>query len=51
MREFPASLPTKERWVSVGTKVDGKTPKQCFSRYKDLCAKAKEAKAAKAAKN
>jgi hypothetical protein len=47
MKEFGANLPVKERWVSVGTKVDEKTPKQCFERYKVLCAKHKAAVAAK----
>jgi len=41
MREFPASIATKERWISIASRVAGKTPKECFQRYKDLCAKAK----------
>jgi len=41
MREVPASLPTKERWIKIAESVDGKTPKECFGRFKELCAKAK----------
>jgi hypothetical protein len=43
MKEFPASIPTKERWIQIAEKVDGKTAKECFTRFKDLCAKAKSA--------
>jgi hypothetical protein len=43
MREFPANIPTKERWLQIAEKVAGKTAKDCFARYKNLCAKAKEA--------
>ena len=42
MREFPASMATKERWLKIAEKVDGKTAKQCYGRFKDLCAKAKK---------
>ena len=41
MKEFKADVEVKERWISIATKVDGKNPKQCFERFKDLCAKAK----------
>ena len=43
MREFGASMGTKERWIAIAGKVDGKTAKECFTRFKDLCAKAKAA--------
>ena len=42
MREVPASVPTKERWIKIAEKVDGKTAKECFTRFKELCAKAKQ---------
>jgi len=41
MREFGADLPTKERWIKIAERVDGKSAKQCYERFKDLCAKAK----------
>ena len=44
MKEFGANIPTKERWISIASKVDGKNAKQCYGRFKDLCAKAKQAK-------
>lgn len=44
MREFPGTMPTKERWIKISEKVDGKTAKQCYERFKDLCNKAKQAK-------
>jgi hypothetical protein len=43
MREVPSTVPTKERWIEIADGVDGKTPKECFVRYKDLVKKAKEA--------
>ena len=47
MREVPASVATKERWIQIATYVEGKGPKSVFARYKDLVAKAKTAKAKK----
>lgn len=41
MREVPATVATKERWIQIAEKVEGKTPKECFTRFKELCAKAK----------
>lgn len=41
MKEVPASVPTKERWIKIAEGVDGKTAKECFTRFKELCAKAK----------
>ena len=41
MKEIQASVPTKERWIKIAEGVDGKTPKECFTRFKELCAKAK----------
>ena len=46
MREVPASVATKERWLQIAERVEGKTAKECFGRFKELCAKAK-AKAGK----
>ena len=45
MRKIPASVPTKERWIQIADLVEGKTAKECFTRFKELCAKAKAAKA------
>ena len=44
MREIPATVATKERWIKIAEYVDNKTPKECFERFKDLCAKAKQSK-------
>jgi len=44
MREFGADMSTKERWIAIAEKVDGKTAKECFTRFKELCAKAKAQK-------
>ena len=43
MKSVPTSVPIKERWIQIAEKVEGKTPKQCFTGYKDLVAKAKAA--------
>ena len=44
MREIPSTVPTKERWIKIAEGVDGKTAKECFTRFKELCAKAKATK-------
>jgi hypothetical protein len=36
MREFPASIPVKERWIKISEKVEGKTPKECYERFKEI---------------
>jgi len=41
MRDVPSTLTTKERWIAIAEKVDGKIARECFTRYKALCAKAK----------
>lgn len=46
MKEIPASVPTKERWLKIAEYVEGKPVKEVFARYKELVAKAK-AKASK----
>ena len=38
MREFPTTMPAKERWVKIAEKVDGKSAKECFERFKEICA-------------
>lgn len=42
MKEFPGTLPAKERWVKIAEKVDGRTPKECFERFKEICAMLKK---------
>lgn len=44
MKKVPASVATKERWIQIADGVQGRTPKECFTRFKDLCAKAKALK-------
>ena len=41
MRQIGANVPTKERWTQIAGLVTDKTPKQCYERFKELCAKAK----------
>jgi len=42
MREFPGSIPVKERWVKIAEKVESKSAKECYERFKDICAKLKK---------
>lgn len=42
MREFPGSMPVKERWIKIAEKVEGKTPKECYERFKEICALVKK---------
>ena len=42
MKSVPSSMPTKERWIKIAEGVEGKTAKECFQRFKELCAKAKK---------
>ena len=37
MREFPGSLPVKERWIKIAEKVNNKTAKECYERFKEIC--------------
>jgi hypothetical protein len=45
MKQFPGSLPAKERWVKIAEVVDGKSAKECFARFKSIVAKMKEQQA------
>ena len=45
MKTVPSTIATKERWVQIAGLVDEKTPKECFTRFKELCAAAKAAAA------
>lgn len=47
MKTFPASMPTKDRWIKIAETVDGKTAKQCFDRFKSIVARLKAEGAAK----
>ena len=38
MREFPGTIPVKERWVKIAEKVEGKSAKECYERFKEICA-------------
>lgn len=42
MKAVPTTVATKERWIAIAETVEGKTPKECFARFKKLCAQAKE---------
>jgi hypothetical protein len=44
MKKFPASMNAKQRWIEISAIVEGKTPKECHTRFKELCDKAKSAK-------
>ena len=41
MKLVPATVATKERWIKIAEGVDGKSAKECFTRFKELCAIAK----------
>lgn len=48
MKSFPSSMATKERWIAIAETVEGKTAKDCFTRFKGIVAKLKaEQQAAK----
>ena len=38
MREFPGSMPVKERWIKIAEKVEGKSAKECYERFKEIVA-------------
>lgn len=42
MREFPGSISVKERWIKIAEKVEGKNAKECYERFKEICAKIKK---------
>lgn len=42
MREFPGTLPVKERWIKISEKVEGKSAKECYERFKEICARVKK---------
>jgi hypothetical protein len=42
MREFPASMAPKERWVSIAKSVTDKLPRECFERFKFIVAQLKK---------
>ena len=44
MKTVDPKLPTKEKWIAIAELVDGKTPKDCFERYKSIVAKLKDKK-------
>jgi hypothetical protein len=41
MKEVPASVATKERWLKIAEGVEGKSAKMCYMRFRELVAKAK----------
>lgn len=47
MREFPGTIPVKERWIKIAEKVDGKSAKECYERFKEICAMLKQKQAGK----
>lgn len=34
-------MPPKDRFIAIASIVDGKSPKECLTRFKELCAKVK----------
>jgi hypothetical protein len=42
MREFPATLAPKERWMKIAEKVGSKAPRECFERFKFIVAQLKK---------
>jgi len=41
MKEVPGSVPAKERWTKIAALVDGRSPKECFERFREICSKVK----------
>ena len=35
-------MPTKERWIKIAEKVEGKSAKECFERFKEIVAHLKK---------
>jgi DnaJ family protein C protein 2 len=44
LRQVPATVATKERFLKIAEGVEGKSAKECFERFKELVAKAKGGK-------
>ena len=44
MKKFGAEMPVKDRWIAIAEVVTGKGPKMCYTRFRELCVKAKQAK-------
>ena len=42
MRQQPGSMPVKERWIKIAEGVEGKSAKECYERYKDICSQLKK---------
>lgn len=38
MREFPKTIAVKERFIKIAEKVEGKTAKECYERFKEISA-------------
>jgi hypothetical protein len=45
MKTVASTIATKERWIKISDLVEGKTPKECFTRFKECAAAAKAAAA------
>jgi len=41
LKEISSALPTKERWIQIAAKIKGKSPKECYTRFRELCNKGK----------
>jgi DnaJ family protein C protein 2 len=42
MRQHPGTMPVKERWIKIAEGVEGKSAKECYERYKEICAQLKK---------
>ncbi len=49
MREFPSTIPVKERWIKIAEKVEGRTAKECYERFKKIAEEVKQKQQAAAA--
>ena len=50
MKDFPGTMATKERWIAIAGVVEGKTAKECYTRFREILAKVKSDKAEAAGK-
>jgi len=41
MKTMPGSMDIKERWIGIAGLVEGKNAKECYTRFRGICAKLK----------
>lgn len=36
MKKYPTTIAAKERWIKISEEIDGKNPKECYLRFKEI---------------